>query len=291
MPPIEIWDGARNAARALEQHPRHYNRLGMRGIEDALVMLTLNNDGVRQFAAAAPMNTDEHNRLAFFSRNAGDGLTADDMQEIFDSIDPLTNPQSGFHRQFADDLDLEYIAERLLMGDFIQRAYDMAQAVAAEDRKAVIEAMGLDNGGNVEGASERYKQALALNPGNNAAKYGLLMLHLGDIARGQVPREIISLANSLRGPERRVFEAWTYGLRGQFGRIGELDYILARVPPNLAGISHRGQTAGGLARGAGARGRGYAGRAGRAGNAGQPAGDLLESGPLYPPFRLCLLCR
>ena len=229
--PLDIWDGAGNAARALQQHPRHYNRLGMRGIEDALVMLTLDNDGVRQFAAGAPVNTDEHNRLAFFSRNAGDGLTADGMQEIFDSIDPLTNPQSGFHRQFADDLDLEYIAERLLMGDFIQRAYDMAQAVAAEDRKAVIEAMGLDNSGDVEGARERYKQALALNPGNNAAKYGLLMLHLGDIARGQVPREIVSLANSLRGPERRVFEAWTYGLRGQFGRIGELDYILARVPP------------------------------------------------------------
>ena len=229
--PLEVWDGAGNAARALQQHPRHYNRLGMRGIEDALVMLTLDSDGVRQFATGAPVNTDEHNRLAFFSRNAGDGLTADDMQEIFDSIDPLTNPQSGFHRQFADDLDLEYIAERLLMGDFIQRAYDMAQAVAAEDRKAVIEAMGLDNSGDLEGARERYKQALALNPGNNAAKYGLLMLHLGDIARGQVPREIIALANSLRGPERRVFEAWTYGLRGQFGRIGELDYILARVPP------------------------------------------------------------
>ncbi len=229
--PLDIWDGAGNAARALQQHPRHYNRLGMRGIEDTLVMLTLDNDGVRQFAAGAPVNTDEHNRLAFFSRNAGDGLTADDMQEIFDSMDPLTNSQSGFHRQFADDLDLEYIAERLLMGDFIQRAYDMAQAVAAEDRKAVIEAMGLDNSGDVEGARARYKQALALNPGNNAAKYGLLMLHLGDIARGQVPREIIALANSLRGPERRVFEAWTYGLRGQFGRIGELDYILARVPP------------------------------------------------------------
>ena len=229
--PLDIWDGASNAARALQQHPRHYNRLGMRGIEDALVMLTLDNDGVRQFAAGAPVNTDEHNRLAFFSRNAGDGLTADDMQEIFDSIDPLTNPQSEFHRQLAGDTDLAYIAERLLMGDFIRRAYDMAQAVAAEDRKAVIEAMGLDNSGDMEGARERYKYALTLNPDNNAAKYGLLMLHLGDIARGQVPREIIALANSLRGPERRVFEAWTYGLRGQFGRIGELDYILAQVPP------------------------------------------------------------
>ena len=229
--PLDIWDGAGNAARALQQHPRHYNRLGMRGIEDALVMLTLDNDGVRQFAAGAPVNTDEHNRLAFFSRNTGDGLSADDMQEIFNSIDPLTNPQSEFHRQLAGDMDLAYIAERLLMGDFVQRAYDMAQAVAAEDRKAVIEAMGLDNSGDMEGARERYKYALTLNPDNNAAKYGLLMLHLGDIARGQVPREIIALANSLRGPERRVFEAWTYGLRGQFGRIGELDYILAQVPP------------------------------------------------------------
>ena len=229
--PLNIWDGEGNAARALQQHPRHYNRLGMRGIEDALVMLTLDSDGVRQFSAGAPVNTDEHNRLAFFSRNAGDGLTADDMQEIFDSIDPLTNPQSGLHRQLAGDMDLAYIAERLLMGDFIQRAYDMAQAVAAEDRRAVIEAMGLDNSGDMEGARDRYKQALEFNPDNNDAKYGLLMLHLGDIARGQVPREIIALANSLRGPERRVFEAWTYGLRGQFERIAELDYILARVPP------------------------------------------------------------
>ena len=228
--PIDIWDGERNADRALREHQRHYNRLGMRGIEDALVMLTLDNDGVRQFAAGAPVNTDEHNRLAFFSRNAGDGLTADDMQEIFDEMDPLTNPESDFHRDRADEFDLVYIAERLLMGDFIQRTFDLAQAVTAEDRKAVIEAMGLDNSGNMEGARNLYENALALNPDNNAAKYGLLMLHLGDIARGQVTRDIIALANSLHGPERRVFEAWTYGLRGQFDRIGELDNILARVP-------------------------------------------------------------
>ena len=229
--PIEIWNGARNAGRSLRQHPRHYNRLGMRGIEDALVMLTLDNDAIRQFAGGALVNTDEHNRLAFFSRNNGDGLTADDMQEIFDGMDPLTNPQSLFHQQHAGDLDLGYIAERLLMGDFVRRAYDLAQAVAAEDSKAVIEAMGLDNSGDTERARERYNLALSINPGNDNAKYGLLMLHLGDIARGQVPREIIALANSLRGPERRVFEAWTYGLRGQFERIRELDDSLAQVPP------------------------------------------------------------
>ena len=227
---IDIWDGERNADRALREYQRHYNRLGMRAIEDALVMLTLDNDGVRQFAAGAPVNTDEHNRLAFFSRNAGDGLTADDMQEIFGEMDPLTDPESDFHRDRADEFDLVYIAERLLMGDFIQRTFDLAQAVTAEDRKAVIEAMGLDNSGNMEGARNLYENALALNPDNDAAKYGLLMLHLGDIARGQVTRDIIALANSLHGPERRVFEAWTYGLRGQFDRIGELDNILARVP-------------------------------------------------------------
>ena len=229
--PLEIWNGARNAARALADHPRHYHRLGMRGIEDAVAMLALDNDGVRRFAAEAPLNTDGHNRLAFFSRNAGDGLSADDMQEMFGSMDPLTNPESDFHRQHADEFDLVYIAERLLMGDFVRRSFDMAQAVAAQDQKAVIEAMGVDNSGDMEGARNHYRQALALNPDNNAAKYGLLMSYLGDIARGPVPRAIIEIANSLRRPERRVFEAWTYGLRGQFNRIEELDYILARVPP------------------------------------------------------------
>ncbi|MCY4153820.1 MAG: fused MFS/spermidine synthase [Gammaproteobacteria bacterium] len=229
--PLQIWDGARNAARALAEHPRHYQRLGLRGVEDALVMLALDDPGVRQFSAGAPVNTDEHNRLAFFSRNNGDGLTADDMQRLFNDMDLLTNPQSVFYRRHADEFNLVYIAERLLMGDFILRAYNMAQAVPGADNKALIAAMGRDNSGDVQGALAQYQQALKFNPDNAAAKYGLLLLYLGDIARGQAPREAIGLANSLQGPQRRVFEAWTYGLRGQFGRIEELDTVLAQVSP------------------------------------------------------------
>ena len=228
--PLEVWDGARNAALALQRHQHHYNRLGMRGVEDAVVMLSLDAEGVRQFAANAPLNTDEHNRLAFFSRNAGDGLTADALQTLLNGLDPLTNPQSSFYREHGAEFELTYIAERLLMGDFVQRSFNMAQAVVAPDQQAVINAMGLDNSGVVERAREQYRLALSANPDNADAKYGLLLLHLGDVARGQAPRDIIALANSLQGPERRVFEAWTYGLRGQFERIEALDDILAQTP-------------------------------------------------------------
>ncbi len=229
--PIDIWNGKQNAAKALQEHRRHYNRLGMRGIEDAIVMLALDNEGVRKFVGDAPLNTDNHNRLAFFSRSDGDGLSADDMQEIFNEIDPLTNPDSDFHGKYASELDLTYIAERLLMGDFIQRTYNMAQATGAPDQKAVITALGSDNRGDVDRAHRLYEKALAINPDNRAAQYGLLMLYLGAFGRGQVPQAIIDLANRLQGPERRVFEGWTYGARGQFDLVEKLDGILADVPP------------------------------------------------------------
>ena len=57
------------------------------------------------------------------------------------------------------------------------------------------------------------------------------MLYLGAFGQGQVPQAIIDLANRLQGPERRVFEGWTYGARGQFDLVEKLDGSLADVPP------------------------------------------------------------
>ena len=242
--PIGLWDGPQGAATALRRHRRHYNRLGMRAVEDALAMLTLDDAGLRAFAAGAPLNTDGRNRLAFFSRPAGDGLSADDMQQLFAELDPLTHPGSAFHAQYAGDFNLPYLAERLLAGNFIQRAYLLGQAAAvpgqipggnrgqsAAVQKAIIDALGFEHSGDRPRAEAAFRRALRINPASQAARFGLLKLYLGDFAKGDVPRPIIHIANALRGPERRVLEGWVHGAQGRFERVAALDGALAQVAP------------------------------------------------------------
>ena len=242
--PIGLWDGPQGAATALRRHRRHYNRLGMRAVEDALAMLTLDDAGLRAFAAGAPLNTDGRNRLAFFSRPAGDGLSADDMQKLFAELDPLTHPGSAFHAQHAGDFNLPYLAERLLAGNFIQRAYLLGQAAAVPGRtsggnrgqsaavqKAIIDALGFEHSGDRPRAEAAFRRALRINPASQAARFGLLKLYLGDFAKGDVPRPIIHIANALRGPERRVLEGWVHGAQGRFERVAALDGALAQVAP------------------------------------------------------------
>ena len=231
--PLDVWDGAQGAAKALAAHRRHYNRLGMRAVEDVLAMLTLDDAGLRAFAADAPPNTDGHNRLAMFSRPEGGGLSAEDMQRLFAQLDPLTNPSSAVLQQGGGAFNLAYIAERLLSGQFIQRAHLLSQAVASDhpDLKAVIDALGLHHSGDSQRAQAAFAQALRLNPDNKDARFGLLKEYLGQFAQGQVPQPVIRLANALRGAERKVLEGWVYGAQGRFEQLQALDAALAAVTP------------------------------------------------------------
>jgi len=229
--PIDVWTGARGAAAALEKYPRHYNRMGLRAVEDVVAMMTLDEAGVRAFAAGAALNTDDHNLLAFFSRPRADGLTADTMFNLFEKIDPLTNPRSDFHRTRAQDTALHHVAEQLLRGNFIQRTFNMARAVPQPDIKATIDALGYDHSGELARAETTFELALAENPANKAAQFGLLRLYLGALAQGEIPPQIASLANSQTGPDRRVLEGWVFGAAGAFDRLAALDDELAAVSP------------------------------------------------------------
>ena len=229
--PLGIWNGAQSASDAIAANRRHYNRMGFRAIEDAIAMMTLDADGVRAFAGNAPVNTDDHNRLAFFSRARADGLSADTMLGLFQTIDPLTNSNSRFHRDVAGSLALHHIAEQLLQANFIQRTFKMAQAVHAADQKDMIDGLGFDHAGDEDRAIAAFRRSLAQNPDNPGAQFGLLRMYLGRLAQGDLPQLIARLANRQQGPDRRVLEGWVFGAAGAFDRLEELDAELAAVEP------------------------------------------------------------
>ena len=183
------------------------------------------------FAAGSPVNTDDHNRLAFFSRARADGLTADTMLQMFQDIDPLTDPASEFHRIAPGSLALHHIAERLLQGNFIQRTFKMAQAVREPGQKDLIDGLGFDHAGDEDRAIAAFRRSLAADPGNEGAQFGLLRMYLGRLAQGDLPQLIARLANQQQGPVRRVLEGWLFGAAGAFDRLELLDPELADVEP------------------------------------------------------------
>ncbi len=229
--PIELWDGARGAETALRRHTRFYNRMGLRTIEDAIAMMTLDEAGVRKFAEGGVINTDDHNLLAFFSRPIGSGLTADSLLELFADVDPLTDPDSEFHQIAAHQINRHIVADQLLQGNFIQRTFNMARATANSSERATIDALGYEHSGNIDRAEASYELALSENPANEAAQFGLLRLYLPDLAQRQIPQRIGVLANQQTGPVRRVLEGWVFGASGDFERLKSFDAELAQVPP------------------------------------------------------------
>ena len=229
--PIDIWTGRQGAALALNQHRRHYNRMGLTSVEDVVAMMSLDAVGVRQFAEGAPLNTDDRNQLAFFSKPGGDGLTADSLLDLFGDIDPLTSRDGRFHRESGESMALPHIAERLLHGNFVQRTFRMARAVSDPSTRATLDALGYEYSGEMDRAESAFALALREDAQNQDAQTGLLRLHLGGIAARQIPPEIGRLANQQTGPVRRVLEGWVFGSAGDFETLSRLDGELARVPP------------------------------------------------------------
>lgn len=229
--PLDIWDGEVHAAAALAAHRAHYNRIGMRAVEDALIMQVAGTEALRAFAGDAPVNTDDHNRLGFFSRVNADGLRRSDVGRLFAAADPLTNPDAGSQRGLERQFDLAYIANRLLLAGDSQRAYDMARVRQDESLRETIDGLGYASIGNEEQAARHYESALARDPHNQRALFELIEPHFAAYAAGRADREARALAARLDASGQTVLQGWVLGSAGKFDQLAGLDTQLARTDP------------------------------------------------------------
>jgi len=228
--PLGLWDGPQRARVAIQRHREHYQHLGMRALEDALAMLTFDKAGVDILASKASPNTDDENLLAYRARPRTDGLTADSLLQAFPDLDPLTRPGSAIHKA-QGSLSFPYLAERLLQSNFIQRVHGFARATEDPVTAGVIDALGLEYTGEVEGAERLLRSALASNSEHREAALVYLRLHLDDFAARSLSPEVARLANRLQGPSRAALEGWVFGAGGDFPRLRGLDGRLAAIDP------------------------------------------------------------
>ena len=132
--PIDIWQGNMGAQKALTDHQQHYARMGAKTLEDIVAMSLLDSEGTKSFAAGQPVNTDNRNYLAFFSRAQADGLNAEDLADLFNGIDPLTNPTATFIKT-QKITTLPILLKPFAQANFLKRTSQMGRAARSPGPK------------------------------------------------------------------------------------------------------------------------------------------------------------
>ncbi len=205
-------DTLASAPRALAGARAELASRGLARIEDVAAALALGGDEARALAAGAPINSDDHNRLASGVRlrsGARDALHAIASQE------PLARRAQG--------LDLAVLARRISARGRGARLERLAAELAAPeaDRNLMRGWAALDAGRTLE-AAQHFERVRSLRPADRGAGLGLAAVRRGnaDPAGLGLPPEAAAL-----------IEGWRSAARGDWDALRALDPALAGWQP------------------------------------------------------------
>jgi len=228
--PIEIEEQVARTGRPLRDNLSHYSMMGMNSLEDILVTLTMDEDGLREFARFASPSTDDRNLIATRSNSSGTGLDAKALTDIFSPYDPLLQKTSRVFTEF-DGLSYPYMVTRLFNLQMDRRANRFAGTVPGRTNNLLLNSVGLALAGKDEEADRYLRAALAEDPYDATVRYAMISGRLSRLATGSANDETIRIANSLTGPPGAVVQGWKYAAERDWQRLARLDSELGRSEP------------------------------------------------------------
>ena len=205
----------------------HYSTHGMNSVEDVLLTLAVDEEGLSRFAQYADLITDDDNKMATQSNEFGVGITANELFDIFAPYDPLLNINSWVFNDL-EDINFLYMATRMIYLNMAKRANKLAAVIPNRSTRLMINALGLDYAGKEDRAIEYFWAALSEDPDNLRAKYHLINNNLAKLALGTATPEIQGVANSLYGAPAALVAGWKYALEGKWNSLSLLDTELAK---------------------------------------------------------------
>lgn len=211
----------------LKSHPLHYSRLGLNNVEDFIVSLALDEQGLRKFAEGGLISTDDFNLMATQSRSRGDGLGAVELFSLFAPDDPLLNTKSWVYRDLGVDLNLAYIGSRLLHNGFLLRANKLKNSVEDRSTALLLQAIILSYQGRNEEAREHIRASIRERPSNTQARFLMLKNRLASLAKGLASNESSAVAKSLEGAPASVVKGWEYAAAQDWLSLVKLEDELA----------------------------------------------------------------
>jgi hypothetical protein len=109
----------------------------------------------------------------------------------------------------------------------INRIARMGRLLDNPSRAAYVQAMALTSRGDSSGARRFMREALALDQGNEAARFEVIRPWLDALARGRAPGDVAAAADGLQGPAAAVIQASRHALAGEWAALPPLDSTLA----------------------------------------------------------------
>jgi spermidine synthase len=231
--PLELERGVTGAATPLDLAPRHYARFGIHCAEDIVVALTLDQQGAEALGQGAPLITDDRNRLATDDvYDRGRGLIASRLSSLLEPYDPLQRKDSWIYRELGSQLAFDYMARRMALFTVLdqglpRRIVRMGQLLPDASMAIYAQAIARNSLGDRAAGNRLLREALALNPDNQAARFERIRPWLAAIAQDKAPEEIAAELPRLAPAPSAVLQAGRHAVAGEWEKIPPLDTAMA----------------------------------------------------------------
>jgi hypothetical protein len=217
------------SGRPIVDNPIYFSLLRLNGLSDLAATLMLDAGAAREFAAAAPLSTDDRNRMATDSAALANGMTAEDLNEFLADYDPLADRGSPLRTEFGAQIDLVYVASRLIADGHVRRAERLGAAIADPATRDIVAGLVAGQSQTPDDARSLFLQALALDSENQTARYALVQPALAALATGRGSSEVRQLAAQLTGSAAAVVEGWRLAAEESWPALAALDRELAQA--------------------------------------------------------------
>ncbi|MDP6673841.1 MAG: fused MFS/spermidine synthase [Gammaproteobacteria bacterium] len=212
----------------------HLPVVGIAGRENLLAALLLDEPATREFAAGAPLSSDDHNLMATQSRYLQDGMSVQDLVTSIVYIDPLSNPDFWADLQTTGEpIDYLYLSTRLIKRKgFISRLPGMAAAIHDSSQAQLVESIHSMVTGKSTSAMQQLRNMLIADPDNQQARYALVFTQLNAVLTGTGSRGLLAEATALTGVPAALLAALSHERAGDWPGVAALDGALAdaRIP-------------------------------------------------------------
>jgi tetratricopeptide (TPR) repeat protein len=220
----EPLDSLAGVNRALQAAPADYARFGIHRVEDFAAVRVLDADGVRELAAGAELNTDDHNLLASRAASLGDtALDSDKARLLWQGGEPVLTE--------ADGIDRSTLIRGLVAANFKQRAETLALSGEGADEEIGLGwfEFALGRPGR---AARHFARALELAPGTSDAVLGLVASRPAKFVQG---KSIAGISEAdLDDRIRAWIVAWRSASAKDWDAVAALEPELASFGPGEA---------------------------------------------------------
>ncbi|MEO2017869.1 MAG: fused MFS/spermidine synthase, partial [Fuerstiella sp.] len=163
-----------------EEFPELYQRIGLTGTCDLVAALMMNTDALRRAVGDAPVNTDDHNRLAFGTSHHEDtkkNIALDDLLRSHDMLlDPASELRTGSLRLFPP-----LVVESVTWQHSVERAEAYARTLQDPGDQLTAQGILFMNRGAANEAAARFFAAWEMDHYNSDAGFLICNMARSDL--------------------------------------------------------------------------------------------------------------